>query len=85
MEGKRRSRMIIIDNQLISAIGLAELEFFRTKADLAFLNSRIQTWALEEARRRLEAEGILEDPNPGGPKVGWDESWARPGGSGKKP
>lgn len=22
----------------------------------------IQTWALEEARRRLEAEGILEDP-----------------------
>lgn len=23
---------------------------------------RIQTWALEEARRRLEAEGILEDP-----------------------
>jgi hypothetical protein len=25
---------------------------------------RIQTWALEEARRRLEKEGILEDPNP---------------------
>lgn len=25
--------------------------------------SRIQTWALEEARRRLEAEGILEDPD----------------------
>lgn len=24
---------------------------------------RIQTWALEEARRRLEAEGILEDPD----------------------
>lgn len=23
---------------------------------------RIQTWALEEARRRLEVEGILEDP-----------------------
>jgi hypothetical protein len=23
----------------------------------------IQTWALEEARRRLEAEGILEDPD----------------------
>jgi hypothetical protein len=22
----------------------------------------IQTWALEEARRRLEAEGILKDP-----------------------
>lgn len=22
---------------------------------------RIQTWALEEARRRLEAEGIIED------------------------
>jgi len=22
----------------------------------------IQTWALEEARRRLEVEGILEDP-----------------------
>jgi hypothetical protein len=27
-----------------------------------FLSYRIQTWALEEARRRLEAEGILEDP-----------------------
>lgn len=26
------------------------------------LDYRIQTWALEEARRRLEAEGILEDP-----------------------
>lgn len=25
--------------------------------------SRIQTWALEEARRRLEAEGVLEDPD----------------------
>lgn len=24
----------------------------------------IQTWALEEARRRLEAEGILQDPFP---------------------
>lgn len=23
----------------------------------------IQTWALEEARRRLEAEGILQDPD----------------------
>lgn len=23
---------------------------------------RIQTWALEEARRRLEKEGILDDP-----------------------
>jgi hypothetical protein len=26
-------------------------------------NFRIQTWALEEARRRLEIEGILEDPD----------------------
>ena len=26
---------------------------------------RIQTWALEEARRRLEAEGILPDPEVG--------------------
>lgn len=24
---------------------------------------RIQTWALEEARRRLEIEGILPDPD----------------------
>lgn len=30
-------------------------------ADLG-LSYRIQTWALEEARRRLEKEGILEDP-----------------------
>ncbi|EFX01067.1 NADH:ubiquinone oxidoreductase subunit [Grosmannia clavigera kw1407] len=27
-------------------------------------DSSIQTWALEEARRRLEAEGILADPFP---------------------
>ncbi|KAF2020009.1 hypothetical protein BU24DRAFT_419600 [Aaosphaeria arxii CBS 175.79] len=26
-------------------------------------DTSIQTWALEEARRRLEAEGILPDPN----------------------
>ncbi|PYH99126.1 NADH-ubiquinone oxidoreductase [Aspergillus ellipticus CBS 707.79] len=26
-------------------------------------DTSIQTWALEEARRRLEAEGILEDPD----------------------
>lgn len=25
---------------------------------------RVSTWALEEARRRLEAEGILTDPFP---------------------
>ena len=28
-----------------------------------FLRDRIQTWALEEARRRLEAEGILKEPD----------------------
>ncbi|CAK7202247.1 hypothetical protein SEUCBS139899_004969 [Sporothrix eucalyptigena] len=27
-------------------------------------DTSIQTWALEEARRRLEAEGILKDPFP---------------------
>ncbi|KAL8633520.1 hypothetical protein Q9189_000673 [Teloschistes chrysophthalmus] len=27
-------------------------------------DTSIQTWALEEARRRLEAEGILPDPSP---------------------
>lgn len=27
------------------------------------IGNRIQTWALEEARRRLEAEGILPDPD----------------------
>jgi len=26
------------------------------------MNHRIQTWALEEARRRLEVEGILKEP-----------------------
>jgi ESSS subunit of NADH:ubiquinone oxidoreductase (complex I) len=32
-------------------------------ANLRFLATyRIQTWALEEARRRLEIEGLLEDP-----------------------
>lgn len=29
---------------------------------VADFHRSIQTWALEEARRRLEAEGILEDP-----------------------
>lgn len=29
---------------------------------------RIQTWALEEARRRLEVEGILPDPQVEGAK-----------------
>jgi hypothetical protein len=32
------------------------------KSVLTWSNDSIQTWALEEARRRLEAEGILEDP-----------------------
>ncbi|KAI9722356.1 MAG: hypothetical protein M1812_001828 [Candelaria pacifica] len=27
-------------------------------------DTSIQTWALEEARRRLEVEGILKDPSP---------------------
>jgi hypothetical protein len=30
---------------------------------MADLGRSIQTWALEEARRRLEKEGILEDPD----------------------
>ena len=29
------------------------------------IGSSLDTWALEEARRRLESEGILEDPHPG--------------------
>jgi hypothetical protein len=32
------------------------------RVELVLTGLRIQTWALEEARRRLEAEGILEDP-----------------------
>jgi hypothetical protein len=36
------------------------LRFYRRDADEF---DRIQTWALEEARRRLEKEGILEDPD----------------------
>ena len=39
-----------------------------TKAMLTPFFHRIQTWALEEARRRLEVEGILEDPFPEGEK-----------------
>ena len=31
--------------------------------DTDYSEYRIQTWALEEARRRLEAEGILPDPD----------------------
>ena len=37
-----------------------------TNTDLA--PSRVSTWALEEARRRLEAEGILPDPEAKGNK-----------------
>lgn len=29
-----------------------------------FFSRRLDTWALEEARRRLEKEGILPDPYP---------------------
>lgn len=35
---------------------------------MCFIVIRIQTWALEEARRRLEVEGILPDPQPKGEK-----------------
>ena len=39
-----------------------EMRSFRgMRAD--YSEYRIQTWALEEARRRLEAEGILPDPD----------------------
>ncbi|CAH0052725.1 unnamed protein product [Clonostachys solani] len=31
-------------------------------------DTTVSTWALEEARRRLEAEGILPDPYPNGEK-----------------
>ena len=30
--------------------------------DKGLIGNRIQTWALEEARRRLEVEGILKEP-----------------------
>jgi len=32
------------------------------ESDECSLICRIQTWALEEARRRLEVEGILKEP-----------------------
>ncbi|KAL0260629.1 hypothetical protein SLS55_004319 [Diplodia seriata] len=41
----------------LGSLGLAGLAYCY-KPDTS-----IQTWALEEARRRLEAEGILEDKN----------------------
>ncbi|PFH57151.1 hypothetical protein XA68_15437 [Ophiocordyceps unilateralis] len=31
-------------------------------------DTTVSTWALEEARRRLEAEGILPDPSPTQPR-----------------
>lgn len=34
-------------------------------ADCGGWACRIQSWALEEARRRLEAEGIIEDSTKG--------------------
>jgi hypothetical protein len=40
-----------------SSMGLCSSHSWNTDHDHS-----IQTWALEEARRRLEAEGILEDP-----------------------
>jgi hypothetical protein len=41
---------------IIGTMGVIVLTWWRS----------IQTWALEEARRRLEKEGILEDPFPEG-------------------
>ena len=49
--------------------GMQMVLLIATSTDLLILalNAyRIQTWALEEARRRLEAEGILPDPEVGG-------------------
>lgn len=46
--------------------GLALEKAFSVNEDVRGLTFvflyRIQTWALEEARRRLEAEGILKEP-----------------------
>ena len=43
-----------------------DTRYFRPKGIAVFTKTdcacSIQTWALEEARRRLEAEGILQDP-----------------------
>lgn len=47
------SRAFLSQRQSGGADGLANLISLRS----------ITTWALEEARRRLEAEGILEDPD----------------------
>ena len=38
------------------------MRYFVRRRSLTNRNS-VSTWALEEARRRLEAEGILPDPN----------------------
>ena len=40
-----------------------ERESARRDDEQWLTNNSIQTWALEEARRRLEAEGILADPD----------------------
>lgn len=48
------------------------LREFSPRFSQAFSDSyatSIQTWALEEARRRLEVEGVLEDPFPDHPRT----------------
>lgn len=46
------------------ALGDLSLAVWSEQHTLTLSINSIQTWALEEARRRLEAEGILEDPHP---------------------
>lgn len=43
-------------------IRILGIERIRVLISYCFFCFRIQTWALEEARRRLEVEGILKEP-----------------------
>ncbi|OGM44592.1 NADH-ubiquinone oxidoreductase [Aspergillus bombycis] len=50
------------DTSYVNPLRSACYQHARYKQQKLLCCMNIQTWALEEARRRLEAEGILEDP-----------------------
>ena len=62
---EERSREIWIGHHWRSRVRTwnSDLRAFVKRGELTLTwVHRIQTWALEEARRRLEAEGILKEP-----------------------
>lgn len=54
----------------VGLLWIGDPPFESMKGQSADHKSRLGTWANEEARRRLEKEGLLEDPDDYNPIVG---------------